>query len=81
MKERRIFEINNAKAGRFKEYCRHMKIDTVIELHDTYQRFYCMMTDQELSEAKTFCNVWCRPERKEKPCVVCIIIEETRIFY
>ena len=84
MKEQRIFEINNAKAGRFKEYCRHMRIDTVIELHDTYQRFYCMMTNQELSEAKSFCDMWCKPERterKEKLCVVCIIIEETRFLY
>lgn len=52
MKEQRIFEINNAKACLFKEYCWYMQIDTVIELHDTYQRFYCLMTDEELSEAK-----------------------------
>lgn len=77
MKEQRIFEINNnAKACLFKEYCWYMQIDTVIELHDTYQRFYCLMTDEELSEAKSFCDMWCkleRTERKEKPCVVYII--------
>ena len=80
MKEQRIFEINNAKTDLFKEYCRYMRIDTVIELHDTYQRFYCLMTDREFAEAKAFC----KPERAERKCVpsvVCIIIEETLIFH
>lgn len=89
MKTQRIFDITNAKARRFKEFCRDMHINAVIERHDTYKRFYCFMSDTELSKAKVFCDMWCRPEKPEKverkeecrPKVVYIIIEETRILY
>jgi hypothetical protein len=81
MKKERIFIISNAKADLFKEYCRQLQIDTITTAYDEKNRYFsCLMTDQELSEAKAFCDMWCRPERKENPCLIYIIIEETRIL-
>ena len=76
MRKQRIFEINKPKANRFKEYCRDMHIDTVIENNETFKRFYCLMTDEELAKAKRFCELRCKPEPKRRR-ITYIIIEES----
>lgn len=87
-KKERIFEISNAKAGYFKEYCRSFRIPTIISQHDNFKRFICFMDEDELFKAKLFCDVKCKPEAKrqnmdkesemKQKISVFIIIEETR---
>lgn len=54
-----------------------------IEDCTTYKRFYCLMDDKELREAKEFCDSQYKPEAKtekaEQPerIFIYIIIEET----
>ena len=83
MKER-TFIISNKKAELFKYFCLGNDIDTISSAHDEKNRYFsCLMTDQEFAEAKSFCNKFCKPEKAEEKRsreVICIIIEETRIF-
>lgn len=80
MRTMRTFQINNAKAGLFKEYCRDMHIPTEIILEDGYKTFYCLMDEKEFGNAKLFCEARCKPEpeKRKSRISVYIIIEETR---
>ena len=84
MKER-TFIISNRKAELFKYFCLGNDIDTISSAHDEKNRYFsCLMTDRDFVEAKAFCDKFCKSEKAERKCassVVCIIIEETLIFY
>ena len=80
----RTFIISNSKANVFKAFCRDMLIPTEITKADAKNKmFYCIMSEDDFTEAKAFCDEFCRPKKAEEKCkqkVVCIIIEETLIF-
>lgn len=78
MRTMRTFQINNAKAELFKEYCRDMHIQTEIIPEDGFKTFYCLMDEAEFGKAKLFYEARCKPEKRKPRISVCIIIEETR---
>lgn len=82
-KQRRTFDIHASKAKQFADYCNDNHIIYDEYCCGAYWKFICLMSDEELTEAKAYCDVLfgkrktqpeeCKPE--------CIIIEVTRFIF
>ena len=83
-KQRRVFDIHISNAKQFADYCDANGIIYATQDFSSYCRFYCLMSDGELAEAKAYCD-WLFGKRKTQPQEEVktdyIIIEVTRFIF